>query len=109
MITLKTFIVAGITPEVESIFAIPAFSAAQKKSFVKEGGTVSYLIINYEPKSLGLTTNIEEATLLTEDEAYQFRDTLHVYGKNNHFNTFDVYEKCDIIKGLVEVSTDSAL
>jgi|SRR6185312_1528685 len=109
MATEKTFIVAGITPAAESIFAIPAFPASQKKSFVKEEGTVSYLVITYEPKSLDLTTNIEEATLLTEDEAYQFRDTLHIYGKNKHFNTFDVYEKSDIVSGLIEVSTDSVI
>ena len=108
MTTEKTFIVAGITPEAESIFAIPAFSASQKKSFIKEEGTVSYLVINYEPKSLDLTTNIEEATLLTEDEAYQFRDTLHINGKK-HFSTFDVYEKSDIVSGLIEVSTDSVI
>lgn len=103
---MKNFIIAGIEPQAASIFAAEALNKVQKASFGKQNA--AYLKISYNPKSMDLTSNIEEATLLTEDDAYQFRDTLHI---NNAamFNTFDVYDINDLKSGAVEVSCESAI
>lgn len=103
---MKTFIVAGIEPQAASIFAVEAMSGKQKSSFGKSNA--AYLKISYAPKSLNLTSNIDEATLLTEDEAYQFRDTLHINAPTQ-FATFDVYEINELKEGKVEISAESVI
>ena len=102
---MKNYIVAGIEPVAASIFAVEGMTQKQKESFGKQHP--SYLVVCYEPKKMDITQNIDEATLFTEDEAYQFRDTLHINSRK--FDSYDVYDINDLKSGAVTVSPEPAV
>ena len=102
---MKTFLVAGIEPKAASIFAVEGMTRCQKESFGKE--KASYLVVSYNPKKMDITDNIDNATLFTEDEAYQFQAALH--NNSKLFDTFAVYDIEDLKSGLVIISPEPAI